>query len=215
MPADPLSPMLASPGSVPSGSAWMWEWKWDGCRAVATIDGVVKLFSRNVNDITSSYPDVAEALGLSAAGKTMVVDGELVVLNKAGQPDFSLLQRRMHVARPTAALIRTVPVVYFVFDILDVDGESMRHLPYVERRRILDELDLAEGNRVQVPPNMSDVDGATLMKIAAEHGIEGIVAKRADSIYRPGVRSKSWTLFISAVLEQVSPIGCGVNSAIP
>nr|WP_296777337.1 ATP-dependent DNA ligase [Rhodococcus sp. (in: high G+C Gram-positive bacteria)] len=133
-----------------------------------------------------------EALGATAAGRSLLVDGELVALNTAGQPDFGLLQRRMHVARPAAALLRSVPVAYFVFDVLDVDGEPMRHLPYLERRRILDGLDLADGTRVQVPPNMTGVDGATLMVIAAEHGIEGIVAKRADSIYRPGVRSKSW-----------------------
>jgi bifunctional non-homologous end joining protein LigD len=156
-------------------------------------DGVVKLFSRNVNDVTASYPETVEALGVAASGRSVLVDGELVALNAAGQPDFGLLQqRRMHVARPAAALLRSVPVAYFVFDVLGVDGESVRHLPYLERRRILDDLALADGKGVQVPPNMPGVDGAALMAIAAEHGIEGIVAKRADSIYRPGARSKSW-----------------------
>ncbi|OZC42449.1 hypothetical protein CH289_27460 [Rhodococcus sp. RS1C4] len=185
--------MLASPGAPPSGAQWVFEWKWDGCRAVASVAaGVVRLFSRNVNDVTVSYPETVEALGAMAAGRPLLVDGELVVLNAAGQPDFGLLQRRMHVARPAAALLRSVPVAYFVFDVLDVDGESVRHLPYLERRRILDGLALADGKGVQVPPNMTGVDGATLMEIAAEHGIEGIVAKRVDSIFRPGVRSKSW-----------------------
>lgn len=150
------------------------------------------MLSRNVNDVTASYPETVEALGVAAAGRSLLVDGELVALNAAGQPDFGLLQRRMHVARPAAALLRSVPVAYFVFDVLDVDGESVRHLPYLERRRILDELALADGKGVQVPPNMTGVDGKALIEIAAEHGIEGIVAKRADSIYRPGVRSKSW-----------------------
>ncbi|MGB7239802.1 MAG: hypothetical protein WBD41_27950 [Rhodococcus sp. (in: high G+C Gram-positive bacteria)] len=109
--------------------------------------------------------------------RSLLVDCELVALNTA---------------RPAAALLRSAPVAYFVFDVLGVDGESVRKLPYLKRRRILDDLALADGVRVQVPPNMPGVDGETLMAIAAEHGIEGIVAKRADSIYRPGVRSKSW-----------------------
>lgn len=160
--------------------------------ASVDADGVVKLFSRNVNDVTASYPETVEALTVAASGRSLLVDGELVALNAAGQPDFGLLQRRMHVAQPAAALLRSTPVAYFVFDVLDVDGESVRHLPYLERRRILDDPALADGKGVQVPPNMPGVDGATLMAIAAEHGIEGVVAKRADSIYRPGVRSKSW-----------------------
>jgi bifunctional non-homologous end joining protein LigD len=196
VPPNPLSPMLATAGPPPSNalSKWTFEFKWDGCRAVgsAGVDGAVKLFSRNINDITASYPEVVQAMSASARGRGLVVDGELVALNKSGQPDFGLLQRRMHVARPTAALLRAVPVAYFVFDVLDVDGESVRHLPYTERRHILDDLALADGTRVQVPPNMTGVDGSALMEIAAEHGIEGIVAKRADSIYRPGARSKMW-----------------------
>ncbi|OZC56600.1 hypothetical protein CH267_10520 [Rhodococcus sp. 06-621-2] len=159
--------------------------------ASVEVDGAVKVFSRNTNDVTASYPETVEALAV-AAGRSLLVDGELVALNASGQPDFGLLQRRMHVARPSAALLRSTPVAYFVFDVLGVDGESVRHLPYLERRRILDSLALADGTRVQVPPNMTGIDGAALMAIAAEHGIEGIVAKRADSIYRPGVRSKSW-----------------------
>lgn len=194
VPPNPLSPMLASAGAPPSGAQWVFEWKWDGCRVVASVevDGAVKLFSRNTNDVTASYPDTVEALAAAAAGRSLLVDGELVALNAAGQPDFGLLQRRMHVARPAAALLRSTPVAYFAFDVLGVDGESVRKLPYLERRRILDDLALADGARVQVPPNMPGVDEETLMAIAAEHGIEGIVAKRADSIYRPGVRSKSW-----------------------
>nr|WP_170949079.1 MULTISPECIES: ATP-dependent DNA ligase [unclassified Rhodococcus (in: high G+C Gram-positive bacteria)] len=160
--------------------------------ASVEVDGAVKLFSRNTNDVTASYPETVDALALAAAGRSLLVDGELVALNKSGQPDFGLLQRRMHLARPSAALLRSVPVAYFVFDVLGVDGKSVQHLPYSERRRILDDLALTDGTRVQVPPNMTGVEGSALMEIAAEHGIEGIVAKRADSLYLPGARSKMW-----------------------
>lgn len=187
--------MLASPGACPSGEQWVWEYKWDGQRGVAVVDAQsdsVMLLSRNGNDITASYPDVVAALAASAGSRSMVVDGEIVALNGAGRPDFGLLQRRMHVKRPSAVLLRSTPATYFVFDVLYVDGESVRSLPYIERRDWLDGLKLADGRRVQVPPNVTGIDGETLMAIAAEHGIEGVVAKRADSIYRPGIRAKSW-----------------------
>lgn len=192
---NPLLPMLASPGRPPIGDQWVFEWKWDGQRGITTIgelDGPPILFSRNLNTISASYPEVTAALDTAARGRSIVVDGELVALNSAGQPDFRLLQRRMHVTRPTASLLRSTPATYFIFDVLEVDGQDIRNLPYVERRAYLDGLALADGDRLQVPPNMTDADGATLLRIAAEHGIEGVVAKRADSTYRPGTRSKSW-----------------------
>jgi bifunctional non-homologous end joining protein LigD len=194
MPPNPLSPMLATAGPLPSGPAWVWEWKWDGQRGVSVVDSTsrVKLFSRNGNDISASFPDVAAALSASTAGRSVTLDGELVALDSAGRPDFGLLQRRMHVARPSAALLRSTPVTYFVFDVLDVDGESVRTLPYAQHRALLEGLGVADGRRVQVPPNMTGIDGETLMGIAADNGIEGVVAKKAESVYRSGIRSPSW-----------------------
>ena len=186
--------MLATAGPLPSGPAWVWEWKWDGQRGVSVVDGTsrVKLFSRNGNDISASFPDVASALSETMAGRSVTLDGELVALDSAGRPDFGLLQRRMHVARPSAALLRSTPVTYFVFDVLDVDSESVRTLPYTQRRALLEGLGVADGRRVQVPPTMTGIDGETLMSIAADNGIEGVVAKKAESVYRSGIRSPSW-----------------------
>lgn len=133
----------------------------------------MKLFSRNGNDISASFPDVAAALSDTTAGRSVTLDGELVALDSGGRPDFGLLQRRMHVARPSAALLRSTPVTYFVFDVLDIDGESVRTLPYTQRRELLEGLGVADGRRVQVPPNMTGIDGETLMGIAADNGIEG------------------------------------------
>lgn len=101
MPPNPLSPMLATPGPLPSGPAWVWEWKWDGQRGVSVVEGTsrVKLFSRNGNDIAASFPDVAAALSDATAGRSVTLDGELVALDSGGRPDFGLLQRRMHVTR--------------------------------------------------------------------------------------------------------------------
>lgn len=83
-------------------------------------------------------------------------------------------------------------MTYFVFDVLDVDGESVRTLPYTQRRALLEGLGVADGRRVQVPPTMTGIDGETLMGIAADNGIEGVVAKKAESVYRSGIRSPSW-----------------------
>ncbi|WP_277950853.1 ATP-dependent DNA ligase [Rhodococcoides fascians] len=82
-------------------------------------------------------------------------------------------------------------MTYFVFDVLDVDGESVRTLPYTQRRALLEGLGVADGRRIQVPPTMTRIDGETLMGIAADNGIEGVIAKKAESVYRSGIRSPS------------------------
>jgi bifunctional non-homologous end joining protein LigD len=131
MPPNSLSPMLATSGPLPSGPAWVWEWKWDGQRGVSVADDTsrVKLFSRSGNDISASFPDVAEALSDTTAGSSVILDGELVALGSGGRPDFGLLQRRMHLTRPSAALLRSTPVTYFVFDVLDIDGDRSGRCP--------------------------------------------------------------------------------------
>ncbi|MHA6783036.1 non-homologous end-joining DNA ligase [Pseudonocardia saturnea] len=181
--------MLATAGPVPTSAGWAFEIKFDGVRAVAYArDGGLRLFSRNDRDVSSSYPEIG-AIGLDEG---VVVDGELVALDARGRPDFGRLQHRMHVAAPTVALIAEIPVQYVVFDLLRRGGRSTLGLSYLERRALLDELGLDGAGVVRVPPNFTDIAGSVVQAAAEQQGLEGVVAKRVDSTYQPGRRSRSW-----------------------
>ncbi|GAA0805090.1 hypothetical protein Sya03_23520 [Spirilliplanes yamanashiensis] len=183
--------MLATAGPAPRGPGWAYEFKWDGVRAVVhLLGGRVQAFSRNDRDITASYPELAEVAAL-LAGHDAVLDGEIVALDAAGRPSFAQLQRRMHVHDPAASLVAQVPVRYYVFDLMHLDGEDLTGLPYRRRRELLDALGPA-GDVVQVPEVFAGADPAAVTAAAAARGLEGVVAKRLDAVYRPGQRSPSW-----------------------
>ncbi|WP_306304666.1 non-homologous end-joining DNA ligase [Nocardia aobensis] len=188
------APMLATAGRPPENSdLWATEMKWDGMRAITTLDnGEARLYSRNGREATASFPELTAALTDTAAGRRLVIDGEIVAPElPTGIPSFRRLQHRMHIARPPAGLIASIPVQLFVFDVLVIDDTDTTVLTYVQRRDLLAELDLA-GTLIRVPPYWTDIAPAQMLDTAAEHGLEGIVSKRLDSIYRPGQRSRSW-----------------------
>lgn len=185
-----MLPMLAtpapSPGVLPRGQDWSFEVKWDGVRAIADTTGdSLRLWSRNEREITVAYPELA---GLVALPK-VVLDGEIVQLAD-GRPSFAALAERMHVrdGRRALALAERAPVTYLVFDVLHAGGAGLVGLSYDERRAVLDALELPD--HVEVSPAYDD--GASLWSITAEHGLEGVVAKRRSSTYRPGRRSPDW-----------------------
>lgn len=190
-----VRPMLAVPGELPPAAEddrWAYEMKWDGVRAVAYIDGEhLRLMSRNDLDITRSYPEV---LGLPRAlgGVRAVLDGELVTFDHRGRTSFGRLQERMHVKDPATLqrLVASVPVVYLVFDVLHWDDRPTVEHPYSQRRELLEGLDLA-GTAWRVPPSFT-ARGADVLDASRENGMEGIVAKRLQSRYRPGRRSPDW-----------------------
>lgn len=189
--SQPVKPMLATPGVPPAGDGWACEMKWDGQRIMAVTSRTgTKLWSRNGNPSGNYFPELVDALDAELADRDVIVDGEVVALDK-GRPSFGRLQRRMHVVRPTAELRRSTPVVYYVFDVLEVDGEPTMSLPYLERRAVLAGLGL-NSPRIQVPPHWVDVDPQSILAVAEEHGLEGIVTKRLTSTYRPGCRSPTW-----------------------
>lgn len=118
--------MLASAGEPPPGEGWAFEFKWDGVRAIVSTGGnLVRLYSRNGNDITGGYPELAVLAGL-VEGRPVLLDGEIVALGEGGRPDFGLLQQRMHVRSPSPELMGRVPTAYYVFDLLDLDGRAPR-----------------------------------------------------------------------------------------
>jgi len=186
--------MLATAGDLPGDdAAWSYEFKWDGVRAVAYLDGAggLLLRSRNDRDVTVAYPELRSAAEAIASRGALVLDGEIVAFGPSGRPDFGTLQARLHVADPTKAarLAAETPVVYLVFDVLFL-GRPTLDLPHAERRALL--LDLGLGApHLTVPPSFEG-GGADVLAAARQQGLEGVVAKRRASPYQPGRRSRDW-----------------------
>ncbi|MFC8069229.1 ATP-dependent DNA ligase [Streptomyces sp. NPDC057293] len=192
-----IPPMLATPGVLPPAALdgrWAYETKQDGQRVVAYLpgDGSLLLRARSGHDITGAYPELAPlatALGATPA----VLDGEVLALDEQGRADFQLLQSRMGLAHaPARAAHRAakVPVHLVLFDALHLAGESLLRLPYTGRRERLTDLGLA-GPAWSTPAALVG-HGAQALRATREHGLEGLVCKRLDSVYEPGVRSRAW-----------------------
>ncbi len=188
---DGVRPMLATAGPVPAGPGWSFEFRWEGLRSIAHVgpDGL-RLFNGSDRDVAASYPELAELVE-RAAGRPVVLDGKIVALDEHGRPSIDPLRRRMNVRRPNPALLRRAPVAYYVTDLLYVDGRSTLAMPLRQRRELLDALALA-GGPVVVPPSFTDADGQVVVETAVRFGLDGVIAKRLDSPYRPGRRSRSW-----------------------
>ncbi|MFG1900098.1 non-homologous end-joining DNA ligase [Micromonospora carbonacea] len=189
MPGAPLKPMLATTGPLPAGEDWAYEFKWDGVRALADIvGGRQHLYARSGVQITAAYP---ELITLAEQVDDALLDGEVVLLDQAGQPSFTALAERMHVRDPAKAarLAASVPVTYLIFDLVRLRGADLTGRPWRERRALLEGLGLG-GARWAVPPVFAD--GPATYEAAGEHGLEGVMAKRTGSAYRPGVRSPDW-----------------------
>lgn len=183
--------MKAISGELPVGPGWSYEVKWDGMRAIVVVeDERVRLWSANGNEATVSFPEIA-GLGAALGVGDAILDGELVALDAKGRPDFGRIQQRMHIAsaRQAAERATQVPVVLMLFDLLCLDGHRLDDLPWSQRRALLERL-VPPGAHWQVPP-ASD-DGEALLDAADANGLEGVVAKRVDSPYRPGTRTRDW-----------------------
>ncbi|MEO8094567.1 MAG: ATP-dependent DNA ligase [Pseudolysinimonas sp.] len=179
-----VHPMLATLGDVAAftgGPEWAYEMKWDGYRAIATVrDGEVQLRSRNGVDMTATYPELGVLVDAvdTTTGGGAVLDGEIVALDAKGRPSFELLQGHQ------------VPVQYFVFDALELAGESLVKLPYDERRDRL-VAGVAETGVIKVPRD-AGTDLKKALATSSKLGLEGVMAKRHDSPYREGKRSRDW-----------------------
>jgi len=176
--------MLATPGGLPKGPNWLFEVKWDGMRLLAdVVDGVLALRSRSGRDVTANFPELA---GLTELAPDVLLDGEVVLLEK-GVPSFAALGDRMHSpVEERVALAR--PVTYMAFDVLRLYGVPLLDRTLDERRATLERLNVT-GNLALSP---TYTDGQALFDATAQRGIEGVVAKRRDGIYRPGRRSEGW-----------------------
>jgi len=181
--------MLATTGELPAGPGWGYEFKWDGVRAITAVaNGSIRVFARSGAEITAAYPELA---ALGGQVDDVLLDGEIVLLAEDGIPSFTALAERMHVRdrAKAARLAASMPVTYMIFDVLRLRGADLTGRPYQERRAVLDELGLG-GPRWAVPPMFAD--GRATWEAAGEHGLEGVLAKRLTSVYRPGIRSPDW-----------------------
>ncbi len=170
---------------------WVFELKYDGFRLLAArIDATARLAWRSGHEVTGVFPELARAV-IGLPFRSVLLDGEAVILDESGRPSFQRLQRRSKRARPIEAerAAAESPAVMFVFDLLEIEGFDLRPLPLVERKAILRKVLPAEGplRYVEAIPQR----GVDLYGAVSSMGLEGIVAKRADSPYRNGY-SKDW-----------------------
>ena len=187
-----LRPMLAESGEAPrSKPDWRYEPKLDGYRVIATVAGqALRLESRRGLDLTPFFPEIVAELAAQPAAP-MILDGEIVALDTEGRPSFNALQNRAQLQGKAqiAAALRATPAVLVCFDLLHFAGLNLRGAPYGDRHRYLSQC-LAPAPHLQLV-HASD-NAEELYAAALEQGFEGIVAKRLDSPYQPGERSRAW-----------------------
>lgn len=186
-----IQPMLATLVNEPFDRVgWVFEIKWDGYRAIAEVDEQsVRLYSRHNLDLTDRYAEIVRSL--KKLKRKVVLDGEVVVLDREGKSSFQLLQNYSHTHQG--------PLVYYVFDLLELDGKNLRNLPLVERKKLLKAL-LGKQKNVKYSDHVEE-KGKSFFSAAKKAGLEGMIAKRTDSPYTDGARGKDW-LKVKAHLQQ-------------
>ncbi|MBO1756988.1 MULTISPECIES: non-homologous end-joining DNA ligase [Dermacoccus] len=214
-----MRPMLATPTPhVPSGPAWRHEVKWDGIRAIVTVrGGEVTIATRSGADCSARFPEITGSHLRDF--DDLVLDGEIVALTN-GRPDFRAVMHRlapgggrsrMRAVNPDeAAILARTPVQLMTFDVLRAAGHDVVTLPWSARRELLDGAGIdgtkgEAGSAIQVPP--AHDDGDALLAATRDAGLEGVVSKRVDSPYRPGVRSEDWLKSVHRTRETFVVLG--------
>ena len=193
---EPMKPKLVE--TPPAQGGWIYELKFDGIRALALKDGVkVKLISRNGNDLTKRFDEVAADLE-SLPCEECVIDGEVVVLDEEGRSSFQLLQAREMEGRES-------PLCYYVFDLLQLNGRNLRGLPLTSRKEVLRQLCAGAVDPIRYSGELGE-DATALLGEVKRRGLEGIVGKMADSVYESGRRSGAW-IKLKGTNEQEFVIG--------
>ena len=187
-----ITPMLASISEKPFDDPnWLFEIKWDGYRAVSFIrDGDVRLVSRNQNDLTPRYPEL-RSLPQFVNATSAILDGEVVVLDEHGRASFGLMQQRTGIRSHgrKSAPRHDLPILYYVFDLLYLEGYDLRRVSLDDRKRVLHEI-LTSGDNVRYSDHYPG-QGIALFEAAKQKGLEGIIAKRNNSCYEER-RSREW-----------------------
>jgi bifunctional non-homologous end joining protein LigD len=187
---------------------WVFEVKWDGVRAILFLHktkGISKIVSRNGKTITHRYPEIIEAVKSSSAiiincKESIILDGEIVVLNKEGRPDFQSHQRRMNVdsIKDIEKLSHKMPATYYLFDILYIDGRNLQSLSFLERQKNLSDVIVQtmknnnnNNNKIRIS-DFVDERGIDIFQRIKSMDLEGIIAKNKYSKYIQGARSTNW-----------------------
>jgi bifunctional non-homologous end joining protein LigD len=188
-----IHPMLATLVEGPfDDPQWLYEVKWDGYRAVAFInDGRTRLVSRNQNDLTGEFPEIAQAMA-DLPVENAIIDGEVVALDEEGRPSFSLMQQRTGMTRPgtRGPRNRALPIVYYAFDLLYLNGHNLMPAPLEQRKSLLQQIIPAKKGFVRYSDHYAE-NGTALYAVACDKGLEGIVAKLRTGAYVQK-RSREW-----------------------
>jgi len=182
-------PMLARPAEAPfSSQDWIFEVKWDGIRAISYVNEELSIRSRNQKELTGNFPELSELKYLT---RNTVLDGEIIVM-KDGRADFATLIKRSKNtnARDIDQLSLKYPATYIVFDILEKEGDELLDIPLIERKKIL-ENSVKEGKFVVLSLFIEET-GVDYYRAALEKGVEGVMAKKKQSLYEQGKRSNNW-----------------------
>lgn len=185
-----ISPMLASPSKVFDDPNWIYEIKWDGSRTLAYLSNKTKLQDRRLVDITKGFPDLDD-LYKYIKSREAILDGELIVF-KNGKPSYRSIMSRKHQQNPyrIKLLSKSLPAVFITWDILYKDGNDLTSLPLLERKQILNNT-VITSDIIKISDFIFE-KGNLLYKITGSQGLEGVMAKKSDSKYYIGKRSKYW-----------------------
>lgn len=190
--ADLILPMFAeSDTKVPTGDEYIYEVKWDGIRALISLDeGVLKIYTRNQNDVTRQFPEL-QIPSKAFRASTGLFDAEIVCLDEEGKPDFRQVINRLKTSDESAIerLAKTNPVHCYLFDCLYLDGRPLINEPLLNRKEWLKD-SVRKGTQYRVSEFVEE--GNELFEAASKHGLEGVMAKRKDGPYLPGKRSNLW-----------------------
>ncbi|MEO8131564.1 MAG: DNA ligase D, partial [Bryobacteraceae bacterium] len=202
-----ISPMLAQIAQQPpTGAGWLYEIKWDGIRAICFLEeGKIRLVSRKGLMMDRQYPELS-VLPHRLNATSAVLDGEIAVLDEAGRPSFARIQPRIMAADPNAIahLSHSRPVTFLLFDLLYLNGYDLRSTPLLKRKALLQSI--LKPNEVIRYSEHFETDGAALVEAVREQGLEGVIAKRADSAYQ-AARSRDWLKI--KVAQEADFIVCG------
>ena len=208
MPAT-VVPMLAVPGqpdAIPSGDDWIYEVKWDGVRGLMFLEeGRLRILSRKGTSIEKQYPELVAAAP-SIEAERAIIDGEIVCFDERGAPSFQALQNRIGAGpRSVARLAQSLPVTFFAFDLLYLNGYDLRHTPLLERKQLLTTV-LQPSPSIRYSEHFAG-QGAELLEAVREKGLEGIIAKHAWSHYE-SKRSPDWVKV--KIVNQQDCVICGL-----
>lgn len=202
-----IEPMLATlTEDYFSDDSWIYEEKFDGERCIVVKkDGVVQLISRNQKSMNAEYPELVNAFTRQGADN-FIVDGEIVALGARGVSSFELLQGRMNLKQMAKIKTRSahVPIHLCLFDVMYAGGYDVRHVPLLDRKKILKKLFTFNKTIVYTPHKVGN--GLAYLKYACKHRWEGLIAKRADSQY-VGARSRSWLKFKCVMKQELIIVG--------